>query len=47
MNTRSINAELDELYGKNSTPEREAFRKEAYIYLTKYNILYPVNKNII
>lgn len=29
---RSISAEFDELYGKEETPEREAFRKEAYAY---------------
>ena len=35
MNTgkiRSISSELDALYGKEGTPEREAFRKEAYTY---------------
>lgn len=31
---RSISAELDELYGKEGTPERENFRKEAYAYYT-------------
>lgn len=31
---RSISAEFDELYGKEGTPEREAFRKEAYAYYT-------------
>lgn len=31
---RSISAELDELYGKEGTPERETFRKEAYAYYT-------------
>ena len=34
IKTRSISAELDELYGKEGTPEREAFRKEAYAYYT-------------
>jgi len=34
MKTRSINAELDELYGKEGTPEREAFRREAHAYYT-------------
>jgi DNA-binding XRE family transcriptional regulator len=36
MNTknkiRSISKELDELYGKEGSPEREAFRREAYTY---------------
>jgi DNA-binding XRE family transcriptional regulator len=35
MNTskiRSISDELDTLYGKEGTPERETFRKEAYTY---------------
>jgi DNA-binding XRE family transcriptional regulator len=35
MNTsklRSISDEMDMLYGKEGTPEREAFRKEAYTY---------------
>ena len=35
MNTskiRSISTELEELYGKEGTPEREAFRAEAYSY---------------
>jgi DNA-binding XRE family transcriptional regulator len=35
MNTnkiRSISDELDSLYGKEGTPEREAFRREAYAY---------------
>lgn len=31
---RSISVELDELYGKEGTPERETFRKEAYAYYT-------------
>lgn len=31
---RSISVELDELYGKEGTPEREAFRQEAYAYYT-------------
>lgn len=31
---KSISAELDELYGKEGTPERNAFRKEAYAYYT-------------
>ena len=31
---RSISKELDELYGKEGTPERDAFRKEAYAYYT-------------
>ena len=33
MNTskiRSISEEMDRLYGKEGTPEREAFRREAY-----------------
>ena len=29
---RDISAELDTLYGKSGTPEREQFRKEAYAY---------------
>jgi DNA-binding XRE family transcriptional regulator len=29
---RSISRELDELYGKEGTPERNEFRKEAYAY---------------
>lgn len=32
--TRSISAEMDELFGKEGTPERVAFRKEAYAYYT-------------
>ncbi len=28
----TVNDELDEMYGKEGTPEREAFRKEAYAY---------------
>ncbi|MDH6313167.1 ribosome-binding protein aMBF1 (putative translation factor) [Parabacteroides sp. PFB2-10] len=32
--TRSISVELDELYGKEGTPERDAFRREAYAYYT-------------
>jgi Predicted transcriptional regulator with C-terminal CBS domains len=31
---RSISKELDELYGKKGTTERESFRKEAYAYYT-------------
>lgn len=31
---KSISAELDELYGKEGTLERERFRKEAYAYYT-------------
>ena len=31
---RSISKELDELYGKKGTLERESFRKEAYAYYT-------------
>lgn len=31
---RSVSAELDELYGKEGTPERADFRKEAYAYYT-------------
>lgn len=31
---RSVSAELDELYGKEGTPERDAFRREAYVYYT-------------
>lgn len=31
---RSVSLELDELYGKEGTLEREAFRKEAYAYYT-------------
>ena len=34
MKTRSISTELDELYGKEGTPEREAFRREARAYYT-------------
>jgi DNA-binding XRE family transcriptional regulator len=30
--TRSISEELDNLYGKEGTPEREQFRREAYAY---------------
>ena len=36
MQTKSditdISAELDALYGKSGTPEREAFRREAYAF---------------
>jgi DNA-binding XRE family transcriptional regulator len=36
MNTkskiRSISKELDDFYGKEGSPEREAFRREAYAY---------------
>ncbi len=35
MNTnkiKSVSKELDKLYGKNGTPEREQFRKEAYAF---------------
>jgi len=35
MNTskiRSISKEMDSLYGKEGTPEREAFRREAYTW---------------
>jgi DNA-binding XRE family transcriptional regulator len=31
---RSISAELEELYGKRGTPEREAFTREAYAFYT-------------
>ena len=31
---RNISSELDELYGKEGTDERDAFRKEAYAYYT-------------
>lgn len=31
---RSVSRELDELYGKEGSAEREAFRKEAYAYYT-------------
>jgi DNA-binding XRE family transcriptional regulator len=31
---RSVSAELDELYGKEGTPQREAFRMDAYAYYT-------------
>lgn len=31
-NVHSMDAVLDELYGKVGTPEREAFREEAYAY---------------
>ena len=31
---KSISTELDELYGKEGTPEREDFRKQAYAYYT-------------
>ena len=38
MNTnnkiKSISKDLDELYGKKGSPERESFRKEAYAYYT-------------
>ena len=34
MKTRSISAELDELYGKEGTPGRETFRREARAYYT-------------
>jgi DNA-binding XRE family transcriptional regulator len=30
--TRSISEEMDKLYGKVGTPEREQFRREAYAY---------------
>jgi len=29
---RDVSAELDALYGKEGTPEREQFRREAYAY---------------
>jgi DNA-binding XRE family transcriptional regulator len=29
---RSVSDELDRLYGKEGTPERETFRREAYAY---------------
>ena len=29
---KSIDKELDELYGKEGTPQREAFRRDAYAY---------------
>jgi DNA-binding XRE family transcriptional regulator len=32
-NITDISLELDNLYGKVGTPEREAFRREAYAYL--------------
>ena len=35
MNTnkiRSISEEMNSLYGKEGTPEREAFRREAYVW---------------
>jgi len=31
-NTTDISAEMDRLYGKPGTPEREQFRREAYNY---------------
>ena len=31
-NVKDISAELDTLYGKVGTPEREQFRREAYAY---------------
>ncbi len=34
MKIRSISADLDKLYGKEGSPERDAFRKEAYAYYT-------------
>lgn len=33
-NLKSVSRELDELYGKEGTTERDAFRKEAYAYYT-------------
>ncbi|MDL2212644.1 helix-turn-helix domain-containing protein [Bacteroides sp. OttesenSCG-928-N06] len=33
-NVKSMDAVLDDLYGKVGTPERDAFRKEAYAYYT-------------
>jgi DNA-binding XRE family transcriptional regulator len=47
MNTskiRSISKELDTLYGKEGTPEREAFRKEAYAYCMG-QLIYDARKN--
>jgi len=31
---KSVSRELDELYGKEGTPERDMFRKDAYAYYT-------------
>jgi DNA-binding XRE family transcriptional regulator len=42
MNTskvRSISDEMDKLYGKVGTPEREQFRREAYTYCMAQAIL--------
>ena len=47
MNTskiRSISDEMDELYGKVGTPEREQFRKEAYAYYMG-QIIHDVRKD--
>ena len=41
---KDISAELDALYGKVGTPEREQFRKEAYAYYMG-QILYDARKN--
>ena len=47
MNTnkiRSISDEMDKLYGKEGTPERDAFRREAYIYCMG-QIIHDVRKS--
>ena len=47
MNTnkiRSISKEMDSLYGKVGTPEREAFRREAYAWYMS-QILHDARKN--
>jgi len=41
---RDVSAELDALYGKVGTPEREQFRREAYAYYMG-QILQDVRKN--
>lgn len=46
MNTskiRSISAEMDKLYGKAGTPERESFRREAYAWYMA-QIIYEARK---
>ena len=41
---RSISDEMDKLYGKVGTPEREAFRREAYVYCMG-QIIHDVRKS--
>ena len=41
---RSISKEMDNLYGKEGTPEREAFRREAYAWYMG-QLIYDARKN--